>query len=115
MLTRRNNLRNKYQESSAFDKSWNGGCDVINVSGKRKGKLCNCPLYKKENGLKMCYTHYLLLIDQEPEQDSPCDNNEERCELYRFSNGDIYEGDWIGYKRDGSGRLIFANGNKYEG
>ena len=28
------NLRNKYQVSSAFDKSWNGGCETINISGK---------------------------------------------------------------------------------
>ena len=89
------------------DKTWNGFCETTNTSGKRLGKLCNRLLYKQNNGEKICYVHYKL---QQPEE-----NNLDKSEKYCFSNGDIYEGDWIGYKRDGSGRMIFSNGNIYEG
>lgn len=32
-----------------------------------------------------------------------------------FSNGNSYEGELLGYKKDGEGVFTWASGNKYEG
>ena len=35
--------------------------------------------------------------------------------MYTWANGDRYEGQWDGDKRNGKGTKHFANGDKYEG
>jgi len=35
--------------------------------------------------------------------------------IYRWVNGDIYEGDFVDGKKEGEGKLFRADGSRYEG
>lgn len=35
--------------------------------------------------------------------------------MYKYKNGDIYEGKWKNNMRNGTGRYEFADGSKFEG
>ena len=35
--------------------------------------------------------------------------------MYRYSNGDIYDGSWANGNQDGEGLLLYASGNRLEG
>ena len=44
------------------------------------------------------------------------DNERDHCSAaYTFSNGDIYDGEWVDKKKQGHGTLIAAHGSKYIG
>jgi hypothetical protein len=36
------------------------------------------------------------------------------CARYRYSNGDLYSGEWIGARRNGMGTLTMTNGETFE-
>ena len=35
--------------------------------------------------------------------------------MYRYSNGDIYDGSWANGNQEGEGLLLYASGNRLEG
>lgn len=35
--------------------------------------------------------------------------------IYKYSNGDVYEGEWVEDEQQGNGILRFADGSVYEG
>ena len=39
----------------------------------------------------------------------------EKRELFRYTDGSTYEGEWLDDKRHGKGVMIYAEGNKYVG
>jgi hypothetical protein len=42
-------------------------------------------------------------------------NGEYGYEIYIYTNGDVYDGNWKNYQRNGYGIYIYKNGDKYEG
>lgn len=58
------------------DRTWKGGCETINMTGKRVGKLCNGNFYRTKtiNGrtIRCCYNH-LDGCFQDVENDSFCE------------------------------------------
>lgn len=46
------------------DKTWRKGCEIVNETGKRIGKLCNCDFFTYTlSGLKVCRLHSKIFID----------------------------------------------------
>ena len=63
----KNNDKIKMIEKLYMDRTWKEGCETINLTGKRKGKFCNCPYYNLNNGKSSCYKHLHQYIDIENE------------------------------------------------
>jgi hypothetical protein len=42
---------------------WNGGCETVNLTGKRSGLLCNHNFYIYRNNKKICQKHAEVFID----------------------------------------------------
>lgn len=45
------------------DRTWKGECEIVNVTGNRKGLLCNSPFYTYKNNIKICRLHANSFID----------------------------------------------------
>ena len=65
-----------------LDKSWKRGCETINLTGKRQGKLCNCKYFSQKNGRKICRKHCEEFIDVAQElsvieEEDDCETDDE--------------------------------------
>jgi hypothetical protein len=60
-----------------IDRAWKGGCETINMTGKRAGKLCNGNFYRTKtvNGrqIKCCYSHLDGSYQDVENEESFCD------------------------------------------
>ena len=59
-------VRTSYQRCSSPSNiyyRWNGGCETVNLTGKRTGLLCNHSFYVYRNNKKMCQKHAEVFID----------------------------------------------------
>jgi hypothetical protein len=82
------------------DRTWKGGCETINLTGKRKGLLCNCKFFQRKNGRKICSKHSNDFIDideglSEAEQDDDIDDEDfdfiaEEDDGRKLINGRVY-------------------------
>ena len=35
--------------------------------------------------------------------------------MYHFTNGDVYDGDWVSNRMEGKGLMLYKSGAKYDG
>jgi hypothetical protein len=52
-----------YTNPSSNSSRWNGGCETVNLTGKRAGLLCNHNFYIYRNNKKICQKHAEVFID----------------------------------------------------
>ena len=71
---------------------------------------------KGEKTLLLCHNLDLIsLATSLSLQDNSNHNFRHGYGIYRYSNGDIYDGSWSNGNQQGAGLLLYASGNRLEG
>ena len=84
------------------DHSWRRGCEIINETGKRKGKLCNRSFHTYKNNIKICKMHFEIYIDV----------TEDSSEYEEGENDDLEYGDFDFIAEEDDGTKII-NGKRF--